>query len=109
LRSRSPASQSNFQTTCSLAPGPCSPDAAGAGEAEGVAQSPDTCAQLPDNARRSWEGRQPERLDQESSNAVEPDTGRTTRSKRSEMNRPETIEETASLVDEAGGPEKPPG
>jgi NAD(P)-dependent dehydrogenase (short-subunit alcohol dehydrogenase family) len=30
-------------------------------------------------------------------------TGRTTRSKRSEMNRPETIEETAALVDEAGG------
>jgi NAD(P)-dependent dehydrogenase (short-subunit alcohol dehydrogenase family) len=30
-------------------------------------------------------------------------TGRTTRSHRSEMNRPETIEETASLVDEAGG------
>src|ERR671914_1039248 len=30
-------------------------------------------------------------------------TGRTTRSERSEMNRPETIEETASLVDEAGG------
>ena len=30
-------------------------------------------------------------------------TGRTTRSKRSEMNRPETIEETAVLVDEAGG------
>ena len=30
-------------------------------------------------------------------------TGRTTRSDRSEMNRPETIEETASLVDEAGG------
>ena len=30
-------------------------------------------------------------------------TGRSTRSSRSEMNRPETIEETASLVDEAGG------
>jgi NAD(P)-dependent dehydrogenase (short-subunit alcohol dehydrogenase family) len=30
-------------------------------------------------------------------------TGRTTRSQRSEMNRPETIEETAVLVDEAGG------
>ena len=30
-------------------------------------------------------------------------TGRTTRSKRSEMNRPETIEETAALVDGAGG------
>jgi NAD(P)-dependent dehydrogenase (short-subunit alcohol dehydrogenase family) len=30
-------------------------------------------------------------------------TGRTTRSKRSEMNRPETIEETAALVDAAGG------
>src|SRR5918996_3142537 len=30
-------------------------------------------------------------------------TGRTTRSDHSEMNRPETIEETASLVDEAGG------
>jgi NAD(P)-dependent dehydrogenase (short-subunit alcohol dehydrogenase family) len=30
-------------------------------------------------------------------------TGRTTRSARSEMNRPETIEETAALVDEAGG------
>src|SRR5688500_13057449 len=30
-------------------------------------------------------------------------TGRTSRSKRSEMNRPETIEETAALVDEAGG------
>lgn len=30
-------------------------------------------------------------------------TGRTTRSNRSEMNRPETIEESASLVDEAGG------
>jgi NAD(P)-dependent dehydrogenase (short-subunit alcohol dehydrogenase family) len=30
-------------------------------------------------------------------------TGRTTRSGRSEMNRPETIEETAALVDEAGG------
>src|SRR5918995_6483218 len=30
-------------------------------------------------------------------------TGRTTRSDRSEMNRPETIEETASLVNEAGG------
>src|SRR5687768_602985 len=30
-------------------------------------------------------------------------TGRTTRSKRSEMNRPETIEETAELVSEAGG------
>jgi NAD(P)-dependent dehydrogenase (short-subunit alcohol dehydrogenase family) len=29
--------------------------------------------------------------------------GRTTRSERSEMNRPETIEETAALVDEAGG------
>jgi NAD(P)-dependent dehydrogenase (short-subunit alcohol dehydrogenase family) len=30
-------------------------------------------------------------------------TGRTTRSHRSEMNRPETIEETAALVDAAGG------
>jgi NAD(P)-dependent dehydrogenase (short-subunit alcohol dehydrogenase family) len=30
-------------------------------------------------------------------------TGRTSRSKRSEMNRPETIEETAARVDEAGG------
>src|SRR5918993_1860010 len=30
-------------------------------------------------------------------------TGRSTRSQRSEMNRPETIEETASLVDAAGG------
>jgi NAD(P)-dependent dehydrogenase (short-subunit alcohol dehydrogenase family) len=30
-------------------------------------------------------------------------TGRTSQSKRSEMNRPETIEETASLVDKAGG------
>ena len=30
-------------------------------------------------------------------------TGRTTRSQRSEMNRPETIEETAALVEEAGG------
>ena len=30
-------------------------------------------------------------------------TGRTTRSKRSEMNRPENIEETATLVNEAGG------
>src|SRR3989449_10188216 len=30
-------------------------------------------------------------------------TGGTTRSERSEMNRPETIEETAALVDEAGG------
>jgi len=30
-------------------------------------------------------------------------TGRTTQSQRSEMNRPETIEETAALVDEAGG------
>ena len=30
-------------------------------------------------------------------------TGRSTRSARSEMNRPETIEETAALVDEAGG------
>ena len=30
-------------------------------------------------------------------------TGRTTSSGRSEMNRPETIEETAALVDEAGG------
>jgi NAD(P)-dependent dehydrogenase (short-subunit alcohol dehydrogenase family) len=30
-------------------------------------------------------------------------TGRTTRSKRSEMNRPETIEGTAALVDESGG------
>ena len=30
-------------------------------------------------------------------------TGRTTRAKRSEMNRPETIEETAALVDQAGG------
>src|SRR5262249_4083926 len=30
-------------------------------------------------------------------------TGRTTRSDRSEMDRPETIEDTAALVDEAGG------
>src|SRR3712207_7040421 len=30
-------------------------------------------------------------------------TGRTTREKRSEYGRPETIEETAVLVDEAGG------
>ncbi len=30
-------------------------------------------------------------------------TGRTTRTARSEMNRPETIEDTAALVDEAGG------
>jgi NAD(P)-dependent dehydrogenase (short-subunit alcohol dehydrogenase family) len=30
-------------------------------------------------------------------------TGRTTRAQRSEMNRPETIEETAALVEEAGG------
>ena len=30
-------------------------------------------------------------------------TGRTTRLQRSEMNRPETIEETAALVDDAGG------
>src|SRR5215468_4007276 len=30
-------------------------------------------------------------------------TGRSTRSARSEMNRPETIEETAALVDAAGG------
>src|SRR5690349_15924552 len=30
-------------------------------------------------------------------------TGRTTRSERSEMNRPETIEETAELIDRAGG------
>ena len=30
-------------------------------------------------------------------------TGRTTRSEGSEMNRPETIEETAALVDQAGG------
>jgi NAD(P)-dependent dehydrogenase (short-subunit alcohol dehydrogenase family) len=30
-------------------------------------------------------------------------TGRTTREQRSEMNRPETIEETAALVDAAGG------
>lgn len=30
-------------------------------------------------------------------------TGRTTRAGRSEMNRPETIEETAALVDQAGG------
>ncbi len=30
-------------------------------------------------------------------------TGRTTRARRSEMNRPETIEETAALVNEAGG------
>ena len=30
-------------------------------------------------------------------------TGRTTRSQGSEMNRPETIEETAALVDQAGG------
>src|SRR6185369_2884254 len=30
-------------------------------------------------------------------------TGRTTRAERSEMNRPETIDETAALVNEAGG------
>src|SRR5262249_42973527 len=30
-------------------------------------------------------------------------TGRTTSTHRSEMNRPETIEETAALVDRAGG------
>ena len=30
-------------------------------------------------------------------------TGRTTRGQRSEMNRPETIEDTAALVDQAGG------
>ena len=30
-------------------------------------------------------------------------TGRSTQAKRSEMNRPETIEETAALVDQAGG------
>ena len=30
-------------------------------------------------------------------------TGRTTRNERSEMNRPETIEETAELVNKAGG------
>jgi NAD(P)-dependent dehydrogenase (short-subunit alcohol dehydrogenase family) len=30
-------------------------------------------------------------------------TGRTTRAEQSEMNRPETIEETAEMVDEAGG------
>ena len=30
-------------------------------------------------------------------------TGRTTRTKRSELNRPETIEETADLVRQAGG------
>src|SRR6267142_2939783 len=30
-------------------------------------------------------------------------TGRTTRAQRSELNRPETIEETAALVDAAGG------
>jgi len=30
-------------------------------------------------------------------------TGRSTRGQRSEMDRPETIEETAALVDEAGG------
>lgn len=30
-------------------------------------------------------------------------TGRTTKSERSEMNRPETIEETAALVNETGG------
>src|ERR1700751_1589430 len=30
-------------------------------------------------------------------------TGRTTRSQRSEMNRPETMEQTAELVDAAGG------
>src|SRR5438477_10744557 len=30
-------------------------------------------------------------------------TGRTTRTEQSEMKRPETIEETAALVDEAGG------
>jgi NAD(P)-dependent dehydrogenase (short-subunit alcohol dehydrogenase family) len=30
-------------------------------------------------------------------------TGRSTESHRSEMNRPETIEETAALVDKAGG------
>ena len=30
-------------------------------------------------------------------------TGRSTRAQRSEMDRPETIEETAALVDKAGG------
>src|ERR1700755_653121 len=30
-------------------------------------------------------------------------SGRTTRAQRSEMDRPETIEETAALVDQAGG------
>ncbi|HET6988010.1 MAG TPA: short-chain dehydrogenase, partial [Kribbella sp.] len=30
-------------------------------------------------------------------------TGRSTRAGRSEMNRPETIEDTAELVDQAGG------
>src|SRR5262245_4636533 len=30
-------------------------------------------------------------------------TGRSTRSQRSEMNRPETIEETADLINDAGG------
>ena len=34
-------------------------------------------------------------------------TGRTTGAQRSEMNRPETIEETAALVDRAGGRKQP--
>jgi NAD(P)-dependent dehydrogenase (short-subunit alcohol dehydrogenase family) len=34
-------------------------------------------------------------------------TGRTTRTARSEMNRPETIEETSALVNQAGGQAKP--
>ena len=34
-------------------------------------------------------------------------TGRTTREQRSEMDRPETIEETAEMVDEAGGRASP--
>ena len=36
-------------------------------------------------------------------------TGRSTRSARSEMNRPETIEETAALVDAVGGRVALPG
>ena len=36
-------------------------------------------------------------------------TGRTTRSQRSEMNRPETIDETAALVDAAGARSRRPG
>jgi len=35
-------------------------------------------------------------------------TGRTTRSQRSELNRPETIEETAELVGAAGGRHRSP-